>query len=253
LDSSNRVSCPFHDDPNPSCSIYPDHYHCHACGAHGSRLDWLLEAEGAPGDRVTLYAPNSWEWLVSYYGTAKTGAVINPINVMLTPPEVAYVMRDCGAKVLVGSRDKLAAVPDAGTADLTAIVFGRDPLSGAVPFDEIVSKRASFEPVTVEPEQLSTICYTSGTTGHPKGACQSHRAVILNCAMTAQMWATTAADTVVSALPNPHIYGNLVFNTAMMYGPTLVLHPRFDASEALGSIEVSSQARAGYFCPTKRS
>jgi hypothetical protein len=46
LDSANRVSCPFHDDPNPSCSIYPDHYHCHACGAHGSRLDWLLEVEG---------------------------------------------------------------------------------------------------------------------------------------------------------------------------------------------------------------
>jgi long-chain acyl-CoA synthetase len=136
--------------------------------------------------------------------------------------------------VLIGSRDKLAAVLDAGTADLTAIVFGRDPLSGAVPFDEIASKRASFEPVVVEPERLSTICYTSGTTGHPKGACQSHRAVILNCAMTAQMWATTAADTVVSALPNPHVYGNLVFNTAMMYGPTLVLHSRFDAAEALG-------------------
>jgi hypothetical protein len=46
MDSSNRVSCPFHDDPNPSCSIYPDHFHCHACGAHGSRLEWLQEAEG---------------------------------------------------------------------------------------------------------------------------------------------------------------------------------------------------------------
>ena len=44
-----------------------------------------------PGDRVTLYAPNSWEWIVSYYGVLKTGAVINPVNVMLTPAEVAYV------------------------------------------------------------------------------------------------------------------------------------------------------------------
>ena len=42
----------------------------------------------APGDRVTLYAPNSWEWIVSYYGVLKTGAVINPVNVMLTPAEV---------------------------------------------------------------------------------------------------------------------------------------------------------------------
>ena len=61
-----------------------------------------------PGDRVTLYAPNSWEWIVSYYGALKTGAVINPVNVMLTPAEVAYVTRDCGAKALIGSADKVA-------------------------------------------------------------------------------------------------------------------------------------------------
>jgi hypothetical protein len=44
--SGNHVSCPFHDDPNPSCSIYPDHFHCHGCGARGTRLDWLVEVEG---------------------------------------------------------------------------------------------------------------------------------------------------------------------------------------------------------------
>jgi DNA polymerase len=46
MDSGNHVSCPFHDDPNPSCSIYADHFHCHGCGAHGTRLDWLTEVEG---------------------------------------------------------------------------------------------------------------------------------------------------------------------------------------------------------------
>jgi hypothetical protein len=46
IDSSKRVSCPFHDDPNPSCSIYPDHYYCHACHARGDRLDWLMKVEG---------------------------------------------------------------------------------------------------------------------------------------------------------------------------------------------------------------
>ena len=45
----------------------------------------LVRLGVAPGDRVTLYAPNSWEWIVSYYGVLKTGAVINPVNVMLTP------------------------------------------------------------------------------------------------------------------------------------------------------------------------
>src|SRR5262245_40600202 len=46
MDSSKRVSCPFHDDLNPSCSIYPDHYYCHACHARGDRIDWLTKVEG---------------------------------------------------------------------------------------------------------------------------------------------------------------------------------------------------------------
>jgi hypothetical protein len=46
MDASKRVSCPFHEDPNPSCSIYPDHYYCHACHARGDRIDWLMKVEG---------------------------------------------------------------------------------------------------------------------------------------------------------------------------------------------------------------
>jgi len=46
MDASGHVSCPFHDDPNPSCSIYRDHYFCHACGARGGRMDWLTRVEG---------------------------------------------------------------------------------------------------------------------------------------------------------------------------------------------------------------
>jgi DNA polymerase bacteriophage-type len=46
LTPSNHVACPFHADPNPSCSIYPDHFFCHGCGEHGGRLDWLIRAEG---------------------------------------------------------------------------------------------------------------------------------------------------------------------------------------------------------------
>ncbi|MEN8197107.1 MAG: AMP-binding protein, partial [Pseudomonadota bacterium] len=54
--------------------------------AMASRLANGLTAKGVtPGDRVTLYSQNCWEWLVAYYGIAKTGAVVNPINVMLTP------------------------------------------------------------------------------------------------------------------------------------------------------------------------
>jgi long-chain acyl-CoA synthetase len=179
----------------------------------------------APGDRVTLYAPNSWEWIVSYYGALKAGAVVNPVNVMLTPAEVVYVTRDCGAKALIGSPEKVEPALRAGVSGLEAIVFGDQPVEGATPFAALVGDRAGFEPVRADPDALSTIGYTSGTTGHPKGAMQSHRAVILNGAMTAQMHLKSELDTVVTALPCPHVYGNVVFNGALMFGLTLVLHP----------------------------
>jgi long-chain acyl-CoA synthetase len=190
-----------------------------------------------PGDRVTLYAPNSWEWIVSYYGALKTGAVINPVNVMLTPAEVAYVTADCGAKALIGSPEKIRPALEAGVVGLESIVFGDEPVAGATPFGELIAGSHGFDPVPVAPDALAAICYTSGTTGRPKGAMQSHRAIVLNGAITAQMHLKSELDTVVSALPCPHVYGNVVFNGALMYGLTLVMHPRFDPAEILTSIE----------------
>jgi long-chain acyl-CoA synthetase len=190
-----------------------------------------------PGDRVTLYAPNSWEWIVSYYGALKTGAVINPVNVMLTPAEVAYVTADCGAKALIGSSEKIRPALEAGVVGLESIVFGDEPVAGATPFGELIAGSHGFDPVPVAPDALAAICYTSGTTGRPKGAMQSHRAIVLNGAITAQMHLKSELDTVVSALPCPHVYGNVVFNGALMYGLTLVMHPRFDPAEILTSIE----------------
>lgn len=72
----------------------------------------LADGGVKPGDRVTLFGANSWEWLVSYYGIAKTGAVINPINVMLTPEEVRYAVTDSGARAVVASSDKGEALLD---------------------------------------------------------------------------------------------------------------------------------------------
>ena len=87
------------------------------------------------------------------------------------------------------------------------------------------------------PDSLSTIGYTSGTTGHPKGACLSHRSIVLNVAMTALMHQRSDRDTVVTALPCPHVYGNVVMSGAVQSGMTLVLHPVFDEQAVLESIQ----------------
>ncbi len=191
------------------------------------------------GDIVTLYSENRWEWMVAYHAVARLGAVVNPINVMLTPTEVEFVVRDCGAKALVASGGKgrqVLGVRDAPT--LSEIVFFDDhDIGGVRSMSDLIEQGSpDFDPVPVNPSVLSTICYTSGTTGHPKGAMQSHRAVVLNAAMTAQMHLRASGDTIVSALPCPHVYGNVVMNSATMYGATLVLHTTFVETEILASI-----------------
>ncbi|MCH2167956.1 MAG: AMP-binding protein [Oceanicola sp.] len=193
----------------------------------------------APGDTVTLYAANSWEWIVSYYAIARLGAVINPVNTMLTPAEIEYVVKDCGAKAIIASPEKVAAIMHVKeVSDVGEIIsFGADVAEGAVSFDALVQANLTPpDPVEVAPESLSTIGYTSGTTGHPKGAMQSHRAVITNGAMTSQMQMRGADDCVVSALPCPHVYANVIMMSMMMFGCKLVLHRSFDVDLAFADI-----------------
>ena len=62
------------------------------------------------GDRVTLFSQNSWEWVVSYIAIAKAGGVLNPVNAMLTVEELVFVVKDCGARVLMTTPDRAKAV-----------------------------------------------------------------------------------------------------------------------------------------------
>ena len=206
-----------------------------------NRLANALKGLGVePGERVTLYSPNCWEWIVSYYGALKAGATINPINVMLTPGEVKFVTSDCDAKVLLSPVDKgeplLAMQDDTPLRDI--VLFGDNVPAGAHAFDTLLEQASdSYQPMEVDPVSVSTIGYTSGTTGHPKGAMLSHRAVLLNSAMTANMHVRTAQDSAVTALPCAHVYGNVVMNGAFLTGMTMTLMPRFDPDEALSLIQ----------------
>ncbi|MFI6907026.1 class I adenylate-forming enzyme family protein [Nonomuraea sp. NPDC050394] len=195
----------------------------------------LAERGIRPGDRVSLYAHNRWEWVVAYHAVLKAGAVVNPINVMLTADEVRHVLRDCQAVALFASRDELAAlggVLDA-VGSLRSVICFDDPPPGAEAFAGCLATTAPPEPVRVRREQPSTIGYTSGTTGHPKGAVQSQRAVLMNCELTARMHRRTAADTLLTALPAPHVYGNVAINSTFLSGGTVVLLERFDARTVL--------------------
>lgn len=199
----------------------------------------LVSVGVQPGDRVTLYGQNCWEWLVAYYAIAKTGAVVNPISSMLTTEEVRYVVADSGARVVVASIEKGFPVLDlVGTAGLSCVVLWGDEVpAGATSFTTWINEAdADFVPIQRERADLAAICYTSGTTGHPKGAMQSHRAVITAAVGTVLMGARGPDDRVLNSLPLAHVYGSCVFNAAMMSGSTLVMVPRFDAEAVMAAI-----------------
>ncbi len=192
------------------------------------------------GDRVTLYAQNCWEWIVSYYAIARLGAVVNPINVMLTPEEVLYVVKDCGARAILAPPAKARPLIDLkeNTPLQDIIVFGDDVPAATRSFNTLLEESApECDDVHSGLEELSTIGYTSGTTGYPKGAMLSHRAVLLNSAMFSNMHLRTQIDTTVTALPCAHVYGNIIMNGALLTGMTLVLLERFVEADVLQSIQ----------------
>ncbi|WP_105968114.1 class I adenylate-forming enzyme family protein [Streptomyces geranii] len=195
---------------------------------------WLVAQGARPGQPVTLYAQNCWEWVVTYHGALKAGAVVNPVNVMLTPEELAFVLRDCGATAVFTGAEQAPTVVELmrDLPDLTAVVSFGDA-TGTESFAEVLNHDGPAPHPTVDPDSPSTIGYTSGTTGHPKGAVQSHRAVLWNCAATATMHGRNAEDVVVTALPAPHVYGNVVINATFLAGGTVVLMERFAPAEAL--------------------
>ncbi len=187
----------------------------------------LTEAGLKPGDRVTLYGENAWEWLVAYHGALHAGGVVNPVNALLTADELGHIMADCDAAMAVVSsaqRDRAKA------SGRSAQIFDYADIA------RIVSQGAAA-PSEATPGHIASITYTSGTTGRPKGAVLSHRAIIANIALTALLHGKTTDDRIVTALPCAHVYGAVVANSIFVSGASLDLHTVFNAGEILDAVE----------------
>jgi long-chain acyl-CoA synthetase len=188
-----------------------------------------------PGQVVSLFAQNRWEWLVAYHGILKSGAVVNPVNAMLTRDEVEYVLKDSVAAGIFVGESQVGEVVDVAARlpqQCKVFAFG-PPIPGTVSFEDLIAETKPAVNFSPNPHAPCTIGYTSGTTGRPKGAVQSHQAVLRNCGLTATMHGRTRQDVVVTALPLPHVYGNVVITSTWMVGGTVVLMERFAPSEAL--------------------
>ena len=201
-----------------------------------NRFSSGLESLGVGrGQAVVLHLPNSWQWVVAYHAIARLGAVIVPANILLSAAEVAYLATDSEAMLLIAPSDRVegisALIDDADARKIKSIGVGGNDTT----YDLLLQSPPRVA-VEVEPDDLVAIAYTSGTTGKPKGAMLAHRSVYLSTALFATTNVRTPADRVITALPLPHVYGNIVMNAGLMSGATVILLDRFTAQSAFHAI-----------------
>ncbi len=193
------------------------------------------------GDRVAVQLQNMPQFLLALVATWKAGAIFVPVNPMLTPRERAVILEDSGARLLIALEslaeegavttselDFLDEVPPLlarverrrGELDLLALIARHD---GARP-----------EPVSFAPEDVALLTYTSGTTGPPKGAMNTHGNVAFNAQAYRDWIGLTADDVVLGIAPLFHITGLIGhLAVAMLVPMPLVLGYRFDAPTML--------------------
>ncbi|ROQ40773.1 long-chain acyl-CoA synthetase [Frondihabitans sp. PhB188] len=201
-----------------------------------------LRARGiGPGDRVALIVPNVPDFCRAYYAVLALGAIVVPVHLLFKSEEIEYVLRDSGALLAIVAAPQLGeALPAAAAAGVPVVsVLLPADAPTPVPVARLEVEAAAATPIeryeSVNPLAAATILYTSGTTGHPKGAVGSHLAMIeqvsaelIDCTDMAK------EDVVFGGLPFFHAFGQTsVLNTVFRRGAAIVLLPKFDPAAAL--------------------
>ena len=139
----------------------------------------LIEGGLQRGDKVALMVPNVPAFTVAYFGVLYAGGVVVTLSTLQVADEVAYQLNDCDARVLVLHRDCLEAGLEAlGRAEACRTLYAVDA-TGDLPdrarrFEEVLEAGAWVDVCQTRPDETAVILYTSGTTGHPKGAELTH-------------------------------------------------------------------------------
>jgi acyl-CoA synthetase (AMP-forming)/AMP-acid ligase II len=197
-------------------------------------------------ERVAVYLEKNIENVGAMFGAAAAGGVFVPVNPLLKPEQVGYILNDCNVRVLVTSVDrlKLLAATLAQCPDLRTVIVvgvGDTPAIKGVevlPWDAYTAERAhSFAPHPVIDADMAAILYTSGSTGKPKGVVLSHRNMVAGANSVASYLGNHAGDRLLAVLPLSFDYGLSQLSTAFKVGATAVLINHLLARDVLKAVE----------------
>jgi long-chain acyl-CoA synthetase len=202
------------------------------------------------GDRVALISENRWEWQATDFAVMALGAVDVPLYPTLTVEQTGYMLRDCGAKVVVVSTRALYdKVKAAGELPALEHLVVMDEVEGELPFERfrdliaaapgMQARDAEFDAQVsaVRPEDLATIIYTSGTTGEPKGVMLTHGNLACNFTLSTQPFGFGDSDLCISYLPLSHVTARHEDYALMYDGATLAYCPKIgDLAPAMAAV-----------------
>ncbi len=197
-----------------------------------TRLASGLMALGiAPSERIAVYLDKRPETVIAFFGASAAGAVFVPVNPILKPEQVAYILRDCNVRVLVTSAERFDALGDAlaachdlrhvvltGTAGERRAVAGTSIHAWATLLDAPL--RSGHRGIDTD---MAAILYTSGSTGQPKGVVLSHRNMVTGAKSVAHYLENRPDDTLLAALPLSFDAGFSQLTTAFHSGARVVL------------------------------
>jgi len=205
-------------------------------------------------ERLAVYLEKRHETVISLFGATAAGGVFVPVNPILKPEQISYILCDCNVKILVTSVDRLnlliTVLPQCHDLHTVVVVDSAEKLpviSGLdiVPWSQLCSSSVSVRGTQIIDSDMAAILYTSGSTGKPKGVVLSHRNIVAGAESVAQYLENSPDDRILSVLPLSFDYGFNQLTTAFHTGATCILlnHllPR-DIIETIQAEEISGLA-----------
>lgn len=207
-----------------------------------------------PGDRVALLAHNCWQYAVLAFATARAAVVLVPINFMLTPEEIAYILGHSNATgfiveaALTSTAEQAMRLDGAITTKIVLTPRGQTPPAGWDDFGRWLTTRSPAPSPHIDDDQLVRLMYTSGTESRPKGVMHSSRSLMTQYVSTIVAGEMSGDDIEIHSLPLYHCAQLDNFLATDVYlGATSIILPRPDPESVLRTIE--RYGVTNYFAP----
>jgi acyl-CoA synthetase (AMP-forming)/AMP-acid ligase II/NAD(P)-dependent dehydrogenase (short-subunit alcohol dehydrogenase family) len=211
----------------------------------------LLGRGVQPGHVLAVCAPNSIEFIVTWYAASSIGAIVTTINPASTREEIVRLLLHSGARWLLCTAelfDEKVSAAARAAAIRESFVIGAviDEMPGAVHYESLCGHGRQEAPsVAVDPSDVAFLPTSSGTTGLPKHVMLTHRNLVASLCQTRLVHRVTRDDVVLAALPLFHIFGfQATLNLALLEGATVVVLPRFTLDAFLRAVQRYRVTRA---------